>query len=1137
MNNPGGRKSRLGKYLWILVLIVLVEAGCLGYIGWRLFGTCVVKFDLNAAGETVDHAPEIQKLERNESASRPPFPTREGYIFDGWYLDAAGTIAYDFAEPVTGNVTLYAAWVDAESEEALLTEEEIQEFSDCVDALSSACSEYMDSDGYVAEENRELALDSIEAVAKEWMDKGVLVYWERNAGNIYVEFSSCLTYIQSVPEEGMLSGGNDDAVELVFPFYSDLRWFCNTVMDSAEVYEESETLYKDEEVTLDSLKNLKAANLFVWLGHGNLTKTLGNCLLIGESMAFKALEEYPDKSVLEQDSLMIREKYITIDQGHYAILDKFVRRYFPKMNGGMVILNTCYSVTVDNLAMAFMDLGAEIVIGYNGSVKGYYAAAIQYVLLHYMSTENEKGRYDTVEEAMEKAEDLLGMYSNVPINLNDYKENSYAPLVTEIIEQGSTDNISIYAAGVNSSNTQVLWFRNEAYEWASESVTDYTLWSGLCGTLVNDQQSNMDMDLSSIKLTVTDEEGNLIDTINAEDDGSFVFNRLSDKSEKTYTLTISSALSDVPLKVIDSIGIQAHRYLDLGEIALDMAEADIYVYNEDGEFLSDASVYLEDSKGNICEMNLSSDEDGNEVYKTWVAPSDYVVNLLAYGYESAAYEISIEKSCQMSYTLSKKKIGEDYLLSCEYKTERFGDLEKKEYYYYPDGTLFKTREYEGAVGDDGETLWELVYETQYSYSKTEEFTYTHLDCYLMTGATPVTSSYRSYIYDSNGNLAEEHYSYYSNSSSVDGTSYNYLYTYNADGTLAQELTQRYISGQWWDYIMREYTYERGVLVSSTTRPLENNPVTDTSKTEYVSNSRGLCEEAVQYVMQNGEYQKVSREEHEYDEYGNEIEYREYRIEEGKEELSVRKVYTFDENSHMLQFKYYSGGICTYTYDYEYQSPEECSLELLRTFYGMNDSAVLTQEEAEKYREVLKTYENRYGETREKEVEYIEKRLCGVVYVNLLDFNGDGTEELVIGYTDEEDYVGERGVDVWTIEGGNAKKVYEGNYCNGGGAGDEKIQILEEDGVYYIYDAFYGGVFSGSYYTLRDGAFVCVHTIEQGEGTASSVDGATVGDETIQEELIKYRDAYSYPVWKGLYKDFSNQYLMLETMKNCLAVSG
>ena len=48
-----------------------------------------------------------QTVEDGKTATKPADPTKEGYIFKGWYL---GSDKYDFSKPVTGNITLTAKW-------------------------------------------------------------------------------------------------------------------------------------------------------------------------------------------------------------------------------------------------------------------------------------------------------------------------------------------------------------------------------------------------------------------------------------------------------------------------------------------------------------------------------------------------------------------------------------------------------------------------------------------------------------------------------------------------------------------------------------------------------------------------------------------------------------------------------------------------------------------------------------------------------------------------------------------------------------------------------------------------------------------------------------------------------------------
>ena len=51
-----------------------------------------------------------QTVKYNETANKPADPTKSGYTFAGWYTEEKLTNKYDFATPVTGNITLYTKW-------------------------------------------------------------------------------------------------------------------------------------------------------------------------------------------------------------------------------------------------------------------------------------------------------------------------------------------------------------------------------------------------------------------------------------------------------------------------------------------------------------------------------------------------------------------------------------------------------------------------------------------------------------------------------------------------------------------------------------------------------------------------------------------------------------------------------------------------------------------------------------------------------------------------------------------------------------------------------------------------------------------------------------------------------------------
>lgn len=68
-----------------------------------------VSFETNR-GSSVDS----QEILFNNTVTKPSDPIRSGYVFEGWYSDAALTSEYNFSTLVTENLTLYAKWTAVE---------------------------------------------------------------------------------------------------------------------------------------------------------------------------------------------------------------------------------------------------------------------------------------------------------------------------------------------------------------------------------------------------------------------------------------------------------------------------------------------------------------------------------------------------------------------------------------------------------------------------------------------------------------------------------------------------------------------------------------------------------------------------------------------------------------------------------------------------------------------------------------------------------------------------------------------------------------------------------------------------------------------------------------------------------------
>ena len=61
--------------------------------------------------------PSPQNVQSGGAVDRPANPQRSGYIFENWYSDADFQTVYDYAQPVTKNITLYARWMEIVAQE------------------------------------------------------------------------------------------------------------------------------------------------------------------------------------------------------------------------------------------------------------------------------------------------------------------------------------------------------------------------------------------------------------------------------------------------------------------------------------------------------------------------------------------------------------------------------------------------------------------------------------------------------------------------------------------------------------------------------------------------------------------------------------------------------------------------------------------------------------------------------------------------------------------------------------------------------------------------------------------------------------------------------------------------------------
>ena len=141
-----------------------------------------------------------------------------------------------------------------------------------------------------------------------------------------------------------------------------------------------------------------------------------------------------------------------------------------------------------------------------------------------------------------------------------------------------------------------------------------------------------------------------------------------------------------------------------------------------------------------------------------------------------------------------------------------------------------------------------------------------------------------------------------------------------------------------------------------------------------------------------------------------------------------------------------------------------------------------QNSIEAYAEIVNQYEEQYGELQFYEQRY-GTNYTGVFLLQLVDFDQNGTEELVIGYSvpypEGIEYCAWPSMDVWTIENGTPVCVYKDAYVQHSDIG-RHCQYINWNGTNYLVIGFTGSNVDLELLKFENGAFVTEYTLESVE---------------------------------------------------------
>jgi hypothetical protein len=189
-----------------------------------------------------------------------------------------------------------------------------------------------------------------------------------------------------------------------------------------------------------------------------------------------------------------------------------------------------------------------------------------------------------------------------------------------------------------------------------------------------------------------------------------------------------------------------------------------------------------------------------------------------------------------------------------------------------------------------------------------------------------------------------------------------------------------------------------------------------------------------------------------------------------------------------------------------------------------------------YTDVIRQYEDKYGKLQFSETEY-GTNYTGVFLLEMEDFDVDGTEELIIGYSVPnpvgDEYSPLPALDVWTIEDKKAVCLYEGAYVQQSDIGQHCLYTYV-DGVCYLVTGWSGSDLDLQLLSLQDGEFVMennLRSVEISEGVyVTGTEYYLAGNEVSYEEFSAMEDKiYAAEMYDGIL--YEHDHLTPEEMES------
>lgn len=325
-----------------------------------------------------------------------------------------------------------------------LTEEEYNQYLDVRMKTIEIENQYRNDKGYISFDNVYSILADIEDYVKLLVSQGIVQDYEKGNTDFYIKLNSGIGYIYTPEIYGVLNSGTNNKIITLEPVKSTARVIFSTITTTIDKWynnfeyqgsysvptcanmvtecNESFTYYtemwpnqsnddmlEDQEVTVETLKNLSDYSIVIWEGHGAYTELLHSALYTSQQVdLFDELESY-SLDIKQDRIIMTKGVWDTRLGSYYGITSKFIEKYYEGKSNAVIYLGACQSGKDNVLANAFLSKGASAVYCYDETVSMEYEMIMRTLVFYGLTAKYHHGTEPyTTTDALAYAQSICG---------------------------------------------------------------------------------------------------------------------------------------------------------------------------------------------------------------------------------------------------------------------------------------------------------------------------------------------------------------------------------------------------------------------------------------------------------------------------------------------------------------------------------------------------------------------------------------------------------------------------------------------------------------------------------------------------------------------------------------------------------